>query len=104
MSKPANPYAIPGLPERQEGPTTNAFDHVHRTENDLDRLRSLIRMFFILDLNDMMPDNRDVMTVMEIGIIMEEALDRICAARDEALGELHPLVYPHRHETGRAAA
>lgn len=74
-----------------------AFRCVADMENDFNRIRNMVRMLFIMDLNDICHDNRDVHALLELGYIADDALDRIGAARQAACSELHPFAYPRRH-------
>jgi len=74
-----------------------AFHHVADMEEVLNRIRNMVRMLFIMDLDDICRDSRDVHALIELGCIANDALDRLWAAREAAWGELHPFAYPKRH-------
>lgn len=83
----------PYNPER----AARAFHHATKLEGDLNRIRNMLRILFIMDLGDVCSDPRDEQAILEIAYIANDALDRIVEGRKAICDELHPFAYPHRH-------
>lgn len=101
----ANDAVIPAAEDQPFNPAraARAFSHIYDIEKDINRVRNMVRMFFILDLDDICPDDRDANAILELAYVADDALDRIWAAREAACENLHPFAYPRTHGW-RAAA
>ena len=70
-----------------------AFHRVADMENPIERLSGMLRMLIVMQLDDIMPDPRDALAVLETVRIAQEALDRVQEHRTAAFRQLHPFVY-----------
>lgn len=73
-----------------------AFHSVADMERPLERLFGMLRMLVVMELDDIMPDERDVEAVLETVRTAQEALAVIQEKRSAAFNDLHPFAYPPR--------
>lgn len=79
-------------PSRPSGArAARAFDHVADMETDISRVNGVLRMFIMMDVDQVCPDGRDASAILELIYGAQEAMARIWEKREAAFEELHPF-------------
>ena len=93
LACPSAAGEIPYNPARPE----RAFRQVADMETDFNRLRGLMRLLLVMDLDDVCSDERDALAILELTYTANETIDRLYEKRNAAWSELHPFAYPRSH-------
>lgn len=71
-----------------------AFRHVTVMEREIHRLRGSLRLFLMIDFDQVFNDSDDGLAILELIFSAQDMLAKIADNRVAAAEELHPFAYP----------